>query len=171
MTHRRVSEMTDDEIRNHTAQPAPVTYDRLAGGNIADQQDRHWQLALRDAMARAHATLRARGTYDPQQHGDTDKYAPLTADEHLEVLALGEVLARHYRHPTQVDRALQAGASWAQVAAATGADEATARREYRAWADGQRRLHQDYAGKFGMSPADHAAAIARATDAEREAGR
>lgn len=122
-------------------------------------------------MIVAHTTLQARGTFDPQRHGDADKYPPLTADEHLEVLALGEVLARHYRHPSQVGHALKAGVSWAQVAAATGTDEATARREYQAWADGQRRLHQDYAGKFGMSPTDHAAAIARATDAEREAGR
>ena len=131
----------------------------------------------RDLSARAIATLQARGTYDPQQHGDADKYPPLTAEEHLEVLAAGELLARHYRHPALVHYAVLAGASWPQVAAATGSDEATARQAYRQWADGQHRLHADYEGKFGLDAVEHAAALRRTAepstdpDMEQEAER
>jgi hypothetical protein len=86
-------------------------------------------------------------------------------DEHLEVIATGEVVARIYRHPADVDRALQAGASWEQVAAARGCDEAQARQDYRKWAEGQHRLWAgEYSGggKFGMNDAEYAKALARA---------
>jgi hypothetical protein len=171
MNRNRVSEMTDDEIR-HLAHPLkPVTYDELAVGSITDHQHRYAELTQRDAMARALATLWASGTYDPQRHGVADEWPPLTVEEHLEVLALGTVIGRYYQHPSWVDRAVQAGASWTQVVAATGTDEATARREYRAWADGQHRLYQDCEGRLGMSPADYTAAITWAQDAEGEAAR
>ena len=68
------------------------------------------------------------------------------------MLALGEVIARYYRHPSQVDRAVRAGASWEQIAAATDTTEEAARATYREWAEGQ----HEYAG---MSEADYAEAI------------
>ena len=73
--------------------------------------------------------------------------------------------------------AVLAGASWPQVAAATGSDEATARQAYREWADGQHRLHADYEGKFGLDAVEHAAALRRTAerptdpDMEQEAER
>ena len=86
-------------------------------------------------------------------------------DEHLEVLATGEVVARMYRHPANVDRALEAGATWEQVADALDCDQAQARQDYRKWAEGQHRLWAgEYGdgGKFGMNDAEYAAALARA---------
>ena len=78
------------------------------------------------------------------------------------MLAAGELLARYYRHPAHVHRALQAGATWAQVAAATGRDEARARQDYREWAEDEHCLWEDYNGEFGISADEYAAAIARA---------
>src|SRR6266487_3351492 len=121
-------------------------------------------------MVRAHATLKARGTYDPHLHGDAGKYQPLTTEEHLEILAAGEMLARYYRHPALIHQAVTAGASWSQVAAATGSDEATVRQAYREWADGQHRLYTGYQGQSGMDDAEHAAAISRACEPQAEAG-
>ena len=76
------------------------------------------------------------------------------------MLALGERIARYYRHPSQVDKAVKAGASWAQIAAATGTTEDAARAAYREWAEGQHK----YAG---MGDDEYAAALKRAggTDA------
>jgi hypothetical protein len=127
-----------------------------------DARERFEELANRDLMARAHATLVARGTFDPARHADPATYPPLTTEEHLEVLAAGEVLARHYRHPSFVHYALVAGATWEQVAEATGTGQAAARQAYRQWADGQHSLYLDYNGAFGMSNAEYAAALARA---------
>ena len=151
--------------------PRATTYEQAQDTylDISRARERFEELLNRDVTARALATLRARGTYDPERHGDADRYAPLTAGEHLEILAAGELLARHYRHPAHVHQAVLAGASWPQVAAATGADEAAARQAYREWADGQHQLHVDYDGNFGLDAAAHAAALRRAAEPEPEA--
>jgi hypothetical protein len=128
------------------------------------------ELTSRDLTVRSLATLKARGTYDPAKHADPEKYQPLTVGEHLEVLALGEVLARHYRHPTYVDQAVKVGASWPQIAEAIGSDEPQARQQYREWAVGQHRLHVHYQGKFGIDDAEYAAAIKRASEPETMLG-
>jgi hypothetical protein len=177
ITTKRVSEMTDDEVRELATAPRATTYWQAQDGyrSTIDARERFAELTLRDLLARSYATLKARGEYDPQKHGDGNR-EPLTATEHLEILALGEMLARHYRHPAQVDEAVKAGASWSQVAEAVGSDKARVRRAYREWADGQYRLHTDYEGKFGMDDAEHAAAISRASEPpaghenQREAG-
>ena len=83
------------------------------------------------------------------------KYQPLTAAEHVELFALGEAIAFYYRHPSGVDRAARAGATWEQIAAARNTTAEAARTAYREWAEGQ---HQH----AGMSDADYAVAIARA---------
>lgn len=146
-------------------QPAPATtYQETSGRyrGTADARERFEELAVRDLCARAVAALSARGEYDPRIHGDTAGSAPLSVIEHLELLAAGELLARYYRHPAHAHRALQAGASWAQVAAATGRDETTARQDYRDWAEEERRLWEDSSGQFGITAEECAAAIARA---------
>jgi hypothetical protein len=155
-----------------------ISYWLAQGGyrGIIHARERFDELTGRATTVRAIATLKARGTYDPSKHADADSYQPLSVDEHLEVLAIGEVLARHYRHPAYVDEAVKAGASWAQIAEAIGSDEAQARQHYREWADGQHWLYAQYEGKFGMNDAAYAAAIKRASEppnargAEREAG-
>ena len=140
----------------------PTTYNEVTGGNIADQMDRYRELAEHDLMARSIATLKARGewTEDRARALNPDKYPPLTPAEYLEMLALGERIARYYRHPSQVDKAVRAGASWAQIAAATGTTEESARAAYREWADGQHRLHADIG--IGVDDDEYAAAIAAA---------
>jgi len=160
-------------MMDHSEQtkPGPVSYYLLPGDGQTwlNARDRYDELTQRDLSARARATLVARGEYDPAKHG-TANPEPLTLTEHLEVLANGEVVARVYRHPVQVDRALHAGATWAQIAEATGSTEAEARHDYRDWADGQHRLWAGELGgepgRFGMDDDAYAAAIAR-TEAER----
>lgn len=155
-----------------------ITFWLAQGGNrgITQARERFDELTSRDLMARAYETLKARGTYDPARHGDAGKYQPLTTAEHLEVLASGEVLARHYRHPAHVDQAVKAGATWPQIAEAIGSGEAQARQQYREWADGQHDLYAHYKGQLGINDAEHAAAIKRASEpatppgVEREAG-
>ena len=135
----------------------PLTYHEASDGNIVDQIDRYRGLADRDVMARSIATLKARGTFEPNEHVNEEKFPPLTVAEHLEMLALGERIARSYRHPSQVDRAVKAGASWAQIAAAAGTTEDATRAAYREWAEGQHRLHAG--GYGGLDDEEYAAAI------------
>jgi hypothetical protein len=166
MTTKRDSDMTGDRAGEPASPPRATTYQQAQTSYrcTTDARERFEELTNRDLTARAHATLKARGTYDPHKHGDTGKYPPLTAEEHLELLAAGEMLARYYRHPALVHHAVKAGASWPQIAAVTGSDEAKVRQGYREWADGQHRLYGDYQGKFGMDDAQHTAAINRAAD-------
>jgi hypothetical protein len=149
---------------------AAITYqetsDRYRG--TSDARERFEELAVREVSARAFAALAARGDYDPRVHGEAAGSQPLTVTEHLELLAAGELLARYYRHPAHAHRALQAGASWAQVAAATGRDEARARQDYREWAADEHRLWTEFNGEFGISADEYAAAIARADLAAEE---
>jgi hypothetical protein len=166
VTGKRVSEMTDQEVRELAAAPRATTYWQAQDGyrTTIDARERFEELTTRGLLARSYVTLKARGTNDPHKHGDASKHQPLTAAEHLEILAAGEVLARYYRHPARVAEAVKAGASWSQIAAATGSAEALTRQAYREWADGQHRLHADYEGRFGMDDAEHAAAISRACE-------
>jgi hypothetical protein len=150
--------------------PPATTYQETSGRYRAtdDARERFEELAVRDLSARAFMALVARGDYDPGIHGNVDGSEPLTVTEHLELLAAGELLARYYRHPAHAHRALQAGATWEQVAAATGRSEAQARRDYREWAEGEHRLWVDYDGEFGIDAAEYAAAIARADTAAEQ---
>ena len=94
------------EHRTEEAFNRPLTYQEARNGSIADRIDRYRELADRDLTARNIAALKARGewTEDHARALDPDRYPPLTVAEHLEMIALGEVIARHYRHPSQVDR-------------------------------------------------------------------
>ena len=146
-----------------TSSPA-TTYQQTSDRYRAtgDARERFEELAVREVSARAFMALVARGDYDPRIHGDAAGSEPLTVTEHLELLAAGELLARYYRHPAHAHRAVQAGATWAQVAEATGRDETQARRDYREWADEEHRLWADCDGQFGIDDDEYAAAIARA---------
>jgi hypothetical protein len=126
--------------------PPATTYQETSGRYRAanDARERFEELLVREVGARA--------------FGNSE---PLSVTEHLELLAAGELLARYYGHPAHAHRALQAGATWAQVAAATGRDEAQARLDYRQWAEDEHRLWVDFNGEFGLDEADYAAAIAR----------
>ena len=73
---------------------------------------------------------------------------PITAADYLEMLELGEMLAEcdhswaanpaYYRDTAYLHGALAAGATWDEIAAAIGEDQAGVRRRYREWADDQR---------------------------------
>jgi hypothetical protein len=156
------------------ATPRPTTYHEASSAYsyTGDARRRHDELTQRDALARARAALRARGELDPARHG-AEEHEPLSASECLEILATGEVVARTYRHPVNIDRALEAGASWEQVAA-LDCDEAQARQNYRKWAQGQHHLWaSDYSGsgKLGLNDADYAKAIARVGEPELAAAK
>jgi hypothetical protein len=135
--------------------PPATTYQETSGRYAAtgDARERFEELAVRDVSVRAFLGLGARGDYDPLIHGEVGGFESLTVTEHLELLAAGELLARYYRHPAHAHRALQAGATWQQVAPATGRDEAQARRDYREWAKDERRLRADCNGEFGIDAA------------------
>ncbi len=96
--------------------------------------------------------LRERGEFDPDNnlgHRLVAEHEPLIAAEHLEHMAIGEVLARHYRHPTKLDDAAKAGATWEQIGAARGTSAEKPRQDYRAWADGQHDLLTWTEGRIG----------------------
>jgi poly(3-hydroxybutyrate) depolymerase len=99
---------------------------------------------------------------------------PLTAAEHLEMMAAAKVPARNYqRSQARIDRAVRAGASWEKVAAAAGISVAQARQEYRHWVRRQHvRSENPNPYGLGMDDAEYVAALARAVepDADREAG-
>ncbi len=169
MSGQSASKKPDGEMRELAA---PVTVDDAArryGPGRHEARERYDELSMRDLLARARATVKARGEYDPARHGPDDA-EPLSAAEHLELLAATEYLSRAYKPSFEVDYALRAGASWPQVAAALGTDEASARVAYREWADGQHDLLTWTQGRIGMSDAEHAAAIERAAGPDREAG-
>jgi hypothetical protein len=148
---------------------AMTTCDEASGIPFTDVLNRYQQLDDRDAMARAIAILRARGERNDDRSLHPDDYPPLTADEHLELIALGEVIARHYRHPSLVHHAVLAGATWEQIAAATGGDPDQARQAYREWAGGQHQLRQDVPGGIlGLGDDEYAAAIKAAAAGPEE---
>ena len=139
----------------HRYGPAAITAALMAA------RARYEDLADRRLAADTVARLRDRGEFDPADAGHAllAEREPLSAADHLEYLSLGEVLARYYRHPSDVDRAARAGATWEQIAEARGTDEATVRQAYREWLDGQRRLAE--VSRLGMSEQEYAAGLAR----------
>ena len=158
--------------QNDAKSGRPSTYDdaQATYRGTGQARERFDELTNRHLMVRAETVLKARGEYDPRKYGPEDQYAALTVAEHLELLASGEVLARYYRHPSGVHHAVNAGATWQQIADATGRTTEGAREEYREWADGQHRLWKRYDGRLGMSDSDHAAAVERSAAPDREAG-
>ena len=95
---------------------------------------------------------------------------PLDVAGYLQMIELGEMIAEYdrtttspgfYRDPAYLHGALDAGATWAQLAEATGDEEATTRRRYREWAADQHRLYAR--GTYeGLDDDQYTAAIKRA---------
>jgi hypothetical protein len=157
------------------ADSRPLTYDDAQSAyqsSLHAARDRYAELSDRGLCARSVALLRERGEFSPQNpgHQSLAQREPMSAADHLEHMALGEVLARYYRHPSMLDLAAKAGASWEQIGAARGTSAEQARQDYRAWADGQHSLLSYGDGRFGMSDADYAASLARASRPEPASG-
>ncbi len=158
----------------HPLDPRPLAYDAAEAAYRSDLQaaaDRYAALSVRDLCAGAAAILRERGEFDPADpgHQSLAEREPLTADDRLEQMSIGEMLARYYRHPSMLDRAAKAGATWEQIGAARGTSAYRARHDYRDWAVGQHDLNARY-GKWGLDDDEFAAAIARASDPEAYPG-
>ncbi|WP_395110788.1 helix-turn-helix domain-containing protein [Actinomadura sp. SCN-SB] len=100
-------------------------------------------LTLRTAVAR-YEELRVRDLFD-------DVEEPLGRAEALELIALGEVIARKARYGRQlaVRTAREAGASWSQIGRAMGTSKQTAWETHNRWIEQQRRREGD-PGHLGM---------------------
>lgn len=148
-------------------QSRPLTYDAAESayhGDLTGARKRYEQLTERELCARTAAKLRERGEFDPGNPGHrlVAEAEPLGAAERLELMATGEVLARYYRHPSMLDHAVKAGASWEQIGAARGTTAGQARQNYWEWAEGQHRLWQQDGGRWGLDDAAYAEALAQA---------
>lgn len=103
-------------------------------------EDVERQHTLLTAVARFDE-LRARETFGPVpgDAGADGVGAALTRQEALELLALGEVIARKagYGRQLAVRSARAAGASWAQVGAALGTSKQSAWEAHTRWVDAQ----------------------------------
>jgi len=135
-------------------------YDACYDLPLSQQLERYNELAAKNASARARIELVTRGIYDPVRHGADDR-PPLTAAEHIELLALAESIARTVRHPSNIHHALLAGVTWTDIARITSSDDLTVRRNYQQWADDQYDINQRFPDR-GMTADEHLAATARA---------
>ena len=120
----------DDLERRHTLATAVVRFDELRS---------------RDSLA------------DPD---DPTGPAPLSRDEALELLALGEVIARRAAQGRQltVRTARATGASWAQIGRALGATRQSAWEAHRRWIDSQ-VFHPEGSGGLTEDEAAEARAL------------
>src|SRR5687768_4441932 len=111
---------------------------------------RYEELRTRDSLA------------DPDDPGGPD---PLRRAEALELLALGEVIARKAGHGRQltVRTARGAGASWADIGQALGTTRQSAWESHRRWIDGQ-VAQRSTVGAIGFDEQDAATARALAGD-------
>src|SRR2546421_8247184 len=93
------------------------------------------QHSLRTAVARYDALRHRDALADPDDAGPE----PLGRDEALELLALGEVIARKagYGRQLTVRTARAAGASWTQIGAALGTTKQAAWETHARWLDAQ----------------------------------
>ncbi|GAA3225380.1 hypothetical protein [Actinocorallia longicatena] len=96
-------------------------------------------------LERRYTLLTAVGRYDALRTRevlaapDEPDIKPLGREECLELLALGEVIAKKaaYGQQLSVRAAREAGASWADIGAALDVDEETARRLHERWLEGR----------------------------------
>jgi len=134
--------------------PRPITQPLAAAVPVAEALMRHQLLEHLDLLSR---TARRPG----RRHGPAAA-KPLTIAERLELLALSERLACHFRNAVRIHLAVQAGATWPQIAAALGWESYLVRQGYSCWADGQRDIAQQSGMTTGFSEAEHIAALAAA---------
>jgi hypothetical protein len=110
------------------------------------------QLSMRDALA---------SMAEEEEPGSSD---PLTKEEALELLALGEVIARKaaYGRQLTVRSARSAGASWSQIGAALGISKQAAWEAHSQWIEDQAKEHRrDGYGGMDDNMADAARTLAR----------
>jgi hypothetical protein len=124
---------------------------------MATPDDLDQQFTLRTATDR----------YDTLRAHDALASTPLSRDESLELLALGEVIARKaaYGRQLTVRSARRAGASWSQIGAALGTSKQAAWETHSRWIDGQ-AAHPARDGHVGWDDDDLAAARALAGQPE-----
>ncbi|UUU23244.1 hypothetical protein [Streptomyces sp. DSM 40750] len=114
-------------------------------------------VARYDAL-RTRETLAAPEEEAGEGPGDPES-APLSRGDALELLALGEVIARKavYGRQLSVRSARRAGASWAQIGAALGTTKQAAWEAHKRWIDQQAKREED-PGHWGWDENDVAAA-------------
>jgi hypothetical protein len=142
---------TPDSVeRHHTLLTAASRYD---------------DLRTRDALApAAHDALAADPGFDGGRAGPAASAASLSREEALELLALGEVIARKagYGRQLAVRTARAAGASWSQIGAALGTSKQSAWETHARWiedqAEQQRRDGYDPTGDADWAAAARALA-------------
>ena len=119
-----------------------------------------------DELERQHTLVTATARYndlrmrDALSAMDPDIETPgLTQAETLEMLALSEAVIRKagYGRQAMVRSARTAGASWAQIGAATGSSKQAAWEAHQRWIQEQARQHE-HTGHQGMDPATAAEA-------------
>jgi hypothetical protein len=124
---------------------------------------RYDELRVRDALASPEEAA------DPLLPSPEPEVEPLKREEALELLALGEVIARKagYGRQLSVRSARRAGASWSQIGAALGTSKQAAWEAYGRWIDDQAEQHRKD-GYSGMDEHDAAAARDTAGEPEKE---
>jgi len=131
---------------------------------MAIPDDLEYQFTLLTAAAR-YDQLRSRDALastaeDELPDPDAD---PLTRQEVLELLALGEVIARKASYGRQLDvrTARQAGASWSQIGAALGMSKQAIWEAHARWIEEQAAEHQrDGVSGFAEDDVDAARRLA-----------
>src|SRR3954454_19154919 len=115
--------------------------------------------ALEKGLTRAAAVPR----FEALRRRDSLADPPLTRAEALELLALGEVIARKsgYGRQLTVRSARTAGASWADIGPALGTPRQSAWEAHQRWIDAQAAQH-GRVGQIGFDEQDTAAARALA---------
>ncbi|MER6160555.1 hypothetical protein ABT147_34335 [Streptomyces sp. NPDC001868] len=146
-----MSTTTPDDLEGRFTLPAAVA--------------RYDALRTRDALA---APDEENGDGEGDEGGESaggPEYAPLARGEALELLALGEVIARKalYGRQLSVRSARRAGASWSQIGAALGTTKQAAWEAHKRWIDEQAERDDD-PGHWGWD--EHAIAAARALAGE-----
>jgi hypothetical protein len=110
-----------------------------------------------DELERQHTLMTAAARYDQLRMQDT--LGTLAAGDALEMLALGELLARKagYGRQIGVRSARAAGATWTQIGAALGTTKQSAWEAHIRWIDEQATKHRR-TGLVGMDADDEAVA-------------
>jgi len=118
-----------------------------------------------DALERQLTLTAAVARFEELRTRDSLGESPLTRAEALELLALGEVIARKsgYGRQLTVRSARVAGASWAEIGSALGTTRQSAWEAHRRWIDGQAAQH-GAVGEIGYDEEETAAARALAGD-------
>jgi hypothetical protein len=138
----------------------PVTYLQATAMSASEALIWYQLFERRDRLSRTSARVHPQGG---RRRGGTVS-EPLTVRELLELLSLGEHLARHFRDSFWVHQAVQVGATWPGIAAARAETSLQARQNYVIWADEQRAIAKADPGMTtGMSEAEHVIARAAAS--------